>query len=146
MKLYPKKIGSLEALRREKIRLRYERLNTKASDLNPIAEIGRGRISGAAKSGILGTVMALMTSTSQMQTVLALGEPLLKLLGKRRAKARERRYAAGLPKKKSVIKKVFTEIAVAFIIGKAVQVSIEAVRLYRRRQKEKKLRLSTSAI
>jgi hypothetical protein len=87
-----------------------------------------------------------MMSTSQMQTVLALGEPLLKLLGKRRAKARERRYAAGLPKKKSVIKKVFTEIAVAFIIGKAVQVSIEAVRLYRRRQKEKKLRLSTSAI
>jgi hypothetical protein len=146
MKLYPKKLGSLEALKREKIRLRYERMHTKASDLNPIAEIGRSKISGSAKSGIMGTLMALMTSTSQMQTAIALGGPLLRMLGKRRAKARERRYAAGLPKKKSIVKKVFTEIAVAFIIGKAFQVSVEAVRLYRRRKREKRLRLSTAAI
>ena len=139
MKLYRKKLDSLEALKREKIRLRYERMHTSVSDLNPLAEVGRSKISGAAQSGILGTLMELASSKSQMQTAMAIGKPLLNMMRKRKAKAREIRYAAGLPKKGSVVKKVVTEIVVTYIIGKAVQMSVHGIQLYLRRRKAKKI-------
>ena len=138
MKLYRKKLDSLEALKREKIRLRYKEMRTKESDLNPLTEIGRSKLSGSAKAGILGTLMELVSSKSQLQTALAIGKPVLKVLRKRRAKKQAIRYTSGLPKKKSVVKKVVTEIAVHYIIGKAVQMSVNGIRLYMRRRKAKK--------
>src|SRR5689334_20338009 len=100
MKLYRKKLDSLEALKREKIRLRYERRHTKSSDLNPLAEVGRSKVSGAAKAGLLGTVMGLINSENYFQTAMVIGKPLLNMLRKRRNKARAAQYAAGMPHKK----------------------------------------------
>lgn len=139
MKLYRKKLDSLEALKREKIRLKYELQHSKASDLNPLTELGRSKISNKAKSGLLGTIMALASSQSQWQTAMALGKPLLNLLSRRRAKAREIRYVSGLPRKKSFGKKIITDIAVSYIIGKAVQMSVHGIQLFLKRKKAKKL-------
>jgi len=138
MKLYPKKLDSLEALKREKIRLRYERRQTKSSDLNPLSELGRSKISGTAKSGLLSTVMDLASSQSQWQTAMAIGKPLLKMLRKHRSKKREIMQAAGLPPQKSFASKLISDIAVNYIIGKALQMSIHGVQLYMKRRKAKK--------
>lgn len=140
MKLYRKKLNSLEALKREKIRLRYERRHTKSSDLNPLAEVGRSKVSGAAKTGLLGTLMGLANSQNHFQTAITIGKPLLNMLRKHRNKAHEVRYAAGMPhKKSSFLKKMVKEIAVSYIIGKAVQMSAQGIRMYLRRRKIKKV-------
>ena len=139
MKMYRKQLNSLEELQREKIRLRYERKRLQAEDLNPLPEWGKNKISGAAKSGLLGTVIALVTSDSKMQTALALGKPILNALSKRKAKKRQIRYAAGLPREKSVAKKIITEIAVNYLIGKAVQLSVKGIRSLVKRKKTRKL-------
>lgn len=140
MKLYRKKLNSLEALKREKIRLRYERRHTKPSDLNPLAEVGRSKVSGAAKAGLLGTIMDLINSENQFQTAMVIGKPLLNMLRRRRNKARAFRHAAGMPgKKNSFLKKLVKDVAVSYIIGKAVQMSVRGAQMYMRRKKAKKL-------
>jgi hypothetical protein len=140
MKMYRKRLDSLEALRMEKMRLRYERLHTKSSDLNPLAELGRNKVTGAASSGVVSTVMELMSAASPLATAMAIGKPLLKILGKRKSRARELRYAAGLPPKPSLLKKVLTDVAVSYIIGKGVQMAVASVGMYLRRRKANKLK------
>jgi hypothetical protein len=135
MKLYRKQLGSLEELKREKIRLKYARMHTKASDLNPLTEIGGSKVSGAAKAGVLGFAMELLSSKSNVQTALALSKPLLKILRSSRARKKEIRRAAGLPQKDSLVKRVVKDVAVNYFIGKALQMSVRAVQLYMRRRK-----------
>ncbi len=148
MKLYPKSLNSMEALKREKIRLRYERMHTHASDLNPLGA-GEGRkhkISGAAKEGMLGTVMELVGAKNNMQMAMAIGKPLFRMLRKRRAKAarREGEYFAGsgnsrAAKKPSLLKKALADVAVSYLMGKALQLSIRGFQLYFRRRKAKRI-------
>ncbi len=140
MKLYAKKLDSLEALKREKIRLRYERRHSKASDLNPISEIGGNKSSGVAKTGLLATVLALASSRSQLDTFMTVGRPLWRMISKRRAKA-EARYAAAVQQKPSFAKRLITDVVVSYIIGKALQVSVQGLRVYLRRKNAKKLRV-----
>jgi hypothetical protein len=135
MKLYRKQLNSLEALRREKIRLRFEQKHTKPDDLNPLSEIGIGKLPGIAKVGLLGFVAELLSSKSNVQTAFTLSKPLVKILKSRSAKKREMRRIAGLPEKESVIKKVVKEIAVNYFIGKAMQMAVRGIQLYMRRRK-----------
>ena len=148
MKLYPKTLNSLEALKREKIRLRYERMHTRASDLNPLAGSDRTKkkISGTAKEGIIGTVMELAGAKNNLQMALAIGKPLLRMIGRRRAKLADRRseYFASMPgcrsaKKPSILRKVLADVAVSYLMGKAVQMSIRGLQLYFRQRKAKRL-------
>ena len=139
MKLYRKRLDSLEALKREKIRLRYERRHTNVADLNPLSEMGRSKLSGSAKTGALGFLMELASSGSNLQTALTVSKPILQLLRKRKAKTHEISRAAGLPPKKSIVKKAITEIAVGYIIGKAIQMAVRGVQQYIRRRKAKKV-------
>ena len=140
MKLYQKKLSSLEALKREKIRLRYERRHTNVDDLNPLAEIGGTKFSGKAKEGLFGTVMELFNSKSELQTALALSKPVFKMLRKRRAKKMALRAELGLPKKDSFLKKLAVEIIVGYATGKAVQMTIRGVQLLLKRRKAARLK------
>src|SRR4051812_36112538 len=124
MRLYRKKLDSLEALKREKIRLRYERKHTKATDLNPLAEVGGSKISGAAQAGMLGTLMKLFAAKNNLQLAMALSGPVLKAFKKRRSNKYERWAEEGRPRKKSFLKKLVADVAVSYIIGKAVQMTI----------------------
>jgi hypothetical protein len=140
MKLYRKKLDSVEALKREKIRLRYERRHTNASDLNPLAEMGHTKVSSSAKEGLFGTLMELFSATNNLQLVAALGKPLLRAVKKRRAKSDALWLNMGKPKKKSFLKKIVTEIAVSYAIGKAVQMVFLGSRLLIKRRKAARLK------
>ena len=140
MKLYRKSLNSLEELKREKIRLRYERMHTRSSDLNPLSELGKSKINRSTQSGIMSTIMELVSSGSPLDTAMAVGKPLLSLMRKRRNRAREIRYAAGLPPKRSLVRKVLTDVAVSYIIGKAVQMSVAGIGMYLHRKKAAKAR------
>lgn len=140
MKLYNKKLDSVEALKREKIRLRYERRSTKHSDLNPLGEIGGSKITGSAKAGLLGTAMDLFTAKNNLQMAMAIARPLLKAMGKRKASKQALRAEMGLPKKQSFLKKLFVEVAVGYITGKAVLMAVRAIRIARKRRKVAKLK------
>jgi hypothetical protein len=138
MKLYSKKLNSMEELRREKIRLRYERRNTNTSDLFPVSEIGGSRLSDKAKSGLFGTMIELFSARNDLQTAMALSRPVMNMLRKRRNKKAALRAEMGLPKKKSFFKRLAMEVLVNYAIGKAVQVTIHGVQLIVKRQKQKK--------
>src|SRR5947209_5032556 len=110
MKLYSKQLNSVEELKREKIRLRYERKHTKASDLNPIAEIGMKRKgSDSAFGNFLGMAMSLLGSGSGAETAMKAAPLVFKLLGKRKRKD------DGKPRK-SLLKKAVTDVLVAYAI------------------------------
>jgi hypothetical protein len=140
MKLYRKKLDSVEALKREKIRLRYERRHTKSDDLNPLKEIGRGKVSGSAKEGFFGTAMELFNASSNIQMAWALAKPLMRAMGKRKKKKQALWEASGRPKKKSFIKKVVTEVATGYVIGKAVQMTVLGLQMLIRRRKIARLK------
>ena len=139
MKMYRKKLSSLEELRREKIRLRYERRHLQPKDLNPFSEWGGSKMSAAAGSGLLGTILGFATSHSKWDTALAIGKPLLKALGRRRKRKQYVHYASVAPRKKSTAKRIITDIAVTYLIGKAVQLSVKGIRSFAKRKKAKKL-------
>lgn len=143
MKLYRKKLDSLEALKREKIRLRYERMHTKASDLNPLAEMGGKTGSTVATTGLLGTLAGLFAAKNNMQIAMAVGKPLLKALRKRHAKHEAAYVASALSykkKKSSLLKRLVTEIAVNYAIGKVVQLSVLSINALRKRRKLAKIK------
>lgn len=145
MKLYSKKLNSLEALRREKIRLRYERRHTDASDLFPIAELGRGKLSGKAKAGTLGTIFELINAKNDLQTALALSRPVLNMIRKRRHKKQALREEMGLPKKKSFMKRLAMELLIGYATGKAVLMGVQGIRMILKRRKRAKLRAKLQA-
>lgn len=133
MKLYNKKLTSLEQLHHEKVLLRYRRRQTSFADLNPLTEASRAKVTPAAQEGLLGFAMQLMGSNSKVETAMALGKPLLRMLRKTRKRKPEYR-AYDAPSKGSSLKKALTGLVVTFVIGKAVQMSICYVAMYRRRK------------
>lgn len=136
MKFYNKKLDSLEALRREKIRLRYERRQTKSSDLNPLADMGQGKTKTAAQAGLMGTLIGLASSKGNLDTIMMIGKPLLKMLRQRKKKSQELYVgAAGKVKKNSALKKLVAEVAINYMIGKAVQMSVRGIQMYMRKRK-----------
>src|ERR1700710_345751 len=87
MKLYPKKINSIEELKREQIRLKYELKNTSSSDLIPNISIpGFGKNSSKeSKSNLIGIATGLLTSKSWIQVAMTLAGPAFKLITKKKA-------------------------------------------------------------
>ena len=140
MKIYRKSLGSLEELKREKIRLRYERRHTNSADLNPLAELGRHKVSDKAKDGLMGMAMELFSAKSNMQTAMAIGKPLLKMLRQRSAKKQAARYAAGMPKKPSISRRVAVEVATGYLLGKGVQMAYRGVQMFIKRRKAARLK------
>ena len=132
MKLYRKKLNSLEELKRECIRLTYEKKQTSESDLLP--SFGSGKSSKKKKnsddgtslgamSGIVGTAMGLLNGASPMQTALSLAGPVLKSLGK------------GRPKR--ILGTIAKDLLVAYAMGKGVQLAVKGVKWYLKKRKAK---------
>lgn len=134
MKLYNKKLSSLEQLHREKVLLRYRRRQSNINDLNPLTELGKSKVSPAAQEGLFGTAMELLGSGSKLQMAMAIGKPLLKLIGRSRNKRRAAARFVDEPPRGSRLKKLATGLIVTFVIGKAVQMSIRYIGMYKRRK------------
>lgn len=145
MKLYRKKLNSLEALKREQIRLRYERRSTRFSDLVPFSEGGSRKYKRSARHGVFGTVMELAAAKSDIQMITALAKPLMKRIAKKRAIKKELREELGLPHKPSFLKRLLKEIAIGYLTGKAVLMAAQGIRLWLKRRRAARLKARLAA-
>ena len=134
MKLYNKKLSSLEQLHREKVLLRYRRRQSNIADLNPLTELGKSKVTPAAQEGLLGTAMELLGSGSKLQMAMAIGKPLIKLLGKSRGKRKAALRVVDEAPRGSRVKQFAKGVLITFLIGKAVQMSIRYVGMMKRRK------------
>ena len=135
--LYRKKLNSIEELKREKIRLRYERMHTKTSDLNPIAEMGKKKKGGdVAASNFLSLALSLLSAKNSSERVMKIAPFLMKRLNKRK---KSKDGKAG----KSMIARLTGEVLTSYLVGKTILVSASLLTGYikkrRVRAKEQKI-------
>jgi hypothetical protein len=143
MKLYRKKLNSVEELKREQLRLKFIRLQSNAGDLMPIKELGLGRKRKSSKGSrnLLGMAFEVMNSKSTMDTVIKLAIPALTMiLGKKKGQQQAHAEMQHKPRK-GFFRKALTGIIVTFLIGKGVQMGMKALKAYSRSRKQHKLRL-----
>ena len=82
MKIYPKKLNSLEELRREKHVLLYAKKHTASDEIFSAKQFKiKPSPSTTTQSNILALLGDLLTSKSASGTAITLGLPLVKLLG-----------------------------------------------------------------
>jgi hypothetical protein len=125
MRMYPKKLRSLEELKREKQVLKYARAQTSKEDFFDIKAIKLPKAaSSKGDAGILSLLGDLLTSKSFSDILLTVGLPVLKIAGRKT--------------QKSVIKKLATEIIGGYAKWKLVQMGIRGVRLFMKMQQTKK--------
>ncbi len=133
MKLYNKKLSGLEQLHREKVLLRYRRRQTNVRDLNPLTEVRKSKVTPAAQEGLLGFAMQMAGANSNIEMAMAVGKPLLKLLRGRGRRKAALKVVDDAPRP-SRIKKLVKGVVITFVIGKAVQMSLRYIGMYRRRK------------
>lgn len=144
MKLYRKRLTSIEELKREKIRLRYERRSTKAKHLLPDITKAKKKLMGGKKgaagssSHLLQTAMSLMGGKFTASTVMSLAGPLLKMVLKRRGNAPAQYAVSAGPAKPSMISRIVKDAIVCFLLGKAIQLSAGLAKSYLKARKDKK--------
>lgn len=130
MKLYRKKLTSIEELKHEQIRLRYERKNTKSKHLLPnIGKVGKKLTGGKASSdgagNILNLAMGILSGGSPIQTVVSLAGPALNLLFK------------GNTAPKRIAARLIKDLVITYLAGKALQLAIKGGKAYLRSRKAK---------
>lgn len=136
MRLYPKKLRSLDALKREKLKLKYALERTeeegffnlksdKLSGLGKLAGMGK-KAAGSSDGGLnfLSLAGDLLTSKSFADIALTVGLPLLKFAGRKA--------------KKGVIKKIATEVIGGYVKWKLMQMGYRGIRLFLKMQQAKK--------
>lgn len=127
MKLYRKKLNSIEELKRERLRLRYEQLSTKASDLNPIPEMGKKKKKKEeASSNFMGLAMSVIGAKSGPERLMKALPFLLKRLGKGKKGS-----GAG----SGIVGKVAGDVITNYLIGKAITLTGGLLRQYIRKRR-----------
>ncbi|WP_276132367.1 hypothetical protein [Polluticoccus soli] len=121
MRLYPKKLNSLEELKREKQVLKYARKHSKPEGFMDM--IPKPSAKEDKQSDILSFAGDLLTSRSTIDTLMTLGLPMLKLVGRKT--------------EKSFLKTVVGEVFGGYIKWKVLQMGVRGVRLLVHMQKEK---------
>jgi hypothetical protein len=125
MKLYPKKLHSLEELKREKHVLKYAKKHTDKEEwlsLDDIKPKGSERLLDA---GLIGSVLSALGSKSIFSAVIAVAPPLLGILAKRSGK-------------KNIVERAVRDLAGGYLKWKAVQYSFNTLRNIISASKEKK--------
>jgi hypothetical protein len=136
MKLYQKKLGGLEDLQHEKVKLLYQKRHL--DKLHEGNETDRDH-RRPGEAGILNSILSLAGGGNSAFNAVDIGSLLLKQLGKKRRKRREMAYeAAEFPKQKSTARKIVDDIFWSYVVGKAVRVSTG---ILKDSLKKKKIRL-----
>lgn len=123
MKLYRRQLHSVEELRREKLRLEYEKLHTSRSDFFPVRE--HGKPDHNAGSNFVDFLGSMATAQGPLQMWLTLAKPVLRAIGKKKA-----------PKK--VLAKAAREVLLGYAKWKLIEMTYRGIRMYIRRQQRKK--------
>ncbi|MEO6832916.1 MAG: hypothetical protein ABI378_10520 [Chitinophagaceae bacterium] len=136
MRAYRKELNNLEELRRERIRIKAELKHSSAIELlNPFSKASGTKNSSKANNGIWGTISGVLSADNQLQTGVALGKQLLKMLRKRKEKANAN-FIKGDKKKDSILAGIAKEVIVGYLIGKAVQLSFKGIKALIRKKKK----------
>lgn len=120
MKLYDKKLSSIDELKREQLRLQYERKHQDREPLFPVKEVNQSD-NGAGKN-FFGFVMDMLGAESGLQRALTLSKPLLKILTKR---------------SKQPLKKLAIEVGSGYLKWKAIEMVLNGAKLFIKSQKKK---------
>jgi len=131
MKLYSRKLNSLEELKREKHVLKYAAKHT-----DDVFDFGKAKTKDgddteeALGAGMLGTVISAFGSKSLFNTILAVAPPILSMVSKRSSSSR---------KKKSPLESLAKELILGYVKWKAVQMAYRGVMLiFKSNKKEDK--------
>jgi hypothetical protein len=125
MKIYPKKLNSLEELKREKQVLLYAKKHTGSLDFFPKSTVATAQEPVVDKTtDAMAIAGDLLTSSSASNIALTLGLPLIKMLG----------LKAG----KGVFKGLFKEVFLGYMKWKLVHFGFTTVMDMVRSQKENK--------
>lgn len=133
MKLYRKQLNSLEELKREYIRLNYERKQG-VGDLLP--HFGGERKPDGEKvsgNGILGLALGLLNAKSPVDAAMAAAGPVMSLLSGKNKKGTGRSTKA-----KGLLGKVAKEVLIGYLTGKGVQLAARGITWYLKQQRVKK--------
>ena len=124
MKLYAKKLHSLEELKREKHVLRYAAKHS--DDLLSFKDLGKNTSTDeAAGAGMLGTLISAFGSKSLFNSVLAMAPPLLALISKRSSR-----------RKKNPIESLAKEVLFGYVKWKALQMAYRGITMAFRSDKK----------
>jgi len=115
MKLYPRKLHSVEELKREKHVLKYAIKHTENESWFDFDNGKAGEKEGLVDSGMIGSVLSAVTSKSLFGTIMAVAPPVFKLITKR-------------SRKKNIAETLARDIAGAYIKWKAIQLSIRTAK------------------
>lgn len=122
MKLYPKRLNSLEELKREKHMLKYARQHTRKDGL---PEIKLPFTTHTSKpSDMISMAGDLLTSKSFADMALTIGLPMLKLVGRKT--------------EKSLLKTVAGELIGGYVKWKILQLGMRGVKLLLKKEQSKK--------
>ncbi len=135
MKLYRKKLDSLEALKREQLRLRYESKKTDFGDLLPSPDLKSLGALLSSQNGWLSIITELLSAKSEAQFISALAVPLLKAWNKNRSRKRREKEASGAVPKPPFLKRAMREIVIGYVVGKAVMMGLSGIKALRKRRK-----------
>lgn len=135
MKLYRKKLDSLEALKREQLRLRYESKKTSLEDLFPSPDLKSLGNLFRSQNGWLSMITELLSAKSEAQFITALAVPLLKAWNKNRSRKRREKEVPGAAPKPSFLKRALREILIGYVVGKAVMMGLSGLKALRKRRK-----------
>lgn len=133
MKLYPKKLNSLEELKRECIRLNYEKKQSGLADLLPGGGNKAHQSESSSASGIVSTAMSLISGGSAIDTVFSLIGPVTGMLKKSK-------------KPKKILGTIAKDLLFSYVLGKGIQLTAKGLRKYLRKRKEKKLLAEIEAL
>jgi hypothetical protein len=130
MKLYRKQLNSVEELRRECIRLNYQKKHAGPLDLlgknTSDNKKNKAVQESGSSSGIVSTALSLMSGGSTLQTVLSIAGPLLGKMGK-----------SGGPKK--IAGRIIRDVLIAYAAGKGLQILFRIVSRQMKKKKEQRL-------
>lgn len=124
MALYPKKLNSLEELRREKYALKFAQ---KQADDNEFFSVESKDAGGVANASIVGTALSLLTSRSLLNTIITVAPSLINLTGSKKAK-------------NTFIQRFAKEIIGGYVKWKMVQMGLRGIKMFVRSRKGKNLK------
>jgi len=123
MKLYRRQLNSVEELRREKLRLQFQKLHTDRKDFFPVRE--HGKPDNNASTNFIDFAGSLFGARSPLQFWLKMAGPVLRAVGKKQA-----------PKK--ALLRVAKEVLLGYAKWKVIEMTYRAIRLFIKKEQRRK--------
>ena len=122
MKLYRRQLHSVDELRREKLRLQYEKLHTSGDNFFPVRE--HGKPDHKSTSNFMDFLGGLGTSQGPLQMWLTLAKPILRAINKK-------------AKPGKVLTQIAKEVLLGYAKWKVIEMAYRGVRTFIKRQQRK---------